>query len=160
MAIKRLDPKAIFKVISAIDDAIELDKPEDLISEELDQDGKPKIKPTRYEEYMEEANFNESKLKFKEGMQPDRFLLRPLTADELADINARYMFIDTVAKKMIYTNRNKMFLEMFVKAYQGIQGADGVVVKVEIDAIPYPVQIEMGAVTSLIATLGKNEKKP
>lgn len=159
MAIKRLDPKALFLVISATDEALDNETDAELQSEEKNEDGSPKQKVTRYEEYIEELKLDESKLKFKEGHTPDRFVLRALTADELADINSRYIYVDTLAKKMVYTNRNKMFLEMFTKTFQGLQGPNGSTQKVDTTELPYNVQIEMGAVVSLIASLGKNEKK-
>lgn len=160
MAIKLLDPKAIFKVISATDDALLSETAEELLAASTNADGSAVANPTRYEQYMEEANFDESKLIFKEGCKPDRFVLRPLTADEHADINSKYIFVDTVGKKMVYTNRHKMFLEFFKLSYQGIETGAGVQTKPALAELPYPIQVEMGAVVSLIASLDKNAKKP
>lgn len=155
MAIKRLDPKAIFKVISTYDQALDNETAQELLDNQSDLQN---LKVTRYEEYIGEANFDESKLKFKEGLKPDYILLKALSADDLADINGRYVLIDVVQKKTIITNRNKMYIEMFKAAYQGIE-SEGKASKVPLDEIEYQIQIEMGAIASLIASLGKNLKK-
>lgn len=153
MSIKLLDPKATFKVIPSSDSALENETPEEL---QVAEGEAPKA--TRYDQYVENGDLKESVLKFKEGQVPDRFILRPLLADELADINSKYLFIDTAARKAIVTNRAKMFLECFSKAYLGLESG-GKTVKPSLDEIPFDIQVEMGSVVSLLTSLGKNEKK-
>lgn len=157
MAIKRLNPKAIFKIVSQYDDAVDIENIEELKTGVI-VDGVEETRPTRYEQYIE-SDFDEAKLKYKEGMQPDRFLLRAITADELASINSKYLYIDTVAKKVTTLDRNSMFLSLFKLAYSGIESADKVVSKPSTDEFPYNVQVEMGSIVSLITSLNKNEKK-
>lgn len=155
MAIKRIDVKATFKVISRHDEALDVQETPGASTE-------PGADPalSGYDQYLEELTLNESVLRFKEGQKPDRFLLRGLTADELADINGRHIFADPVNKKVIYTNQNKWFLEMFKAGYMGIEDAEGKTTRPPLDEIPYPIQVELGAVVSMIASLGKNLKKP
>ncbi len=158
MSIKRLDPNAIFKVISSSDDALLNETPEELISDQLDADGNRVMNTTRYEQYTEEMNLDESKLKFVEGKVPDRFILRPLTADETADLNSKYILFSSESKKMTIINKNRLFLEMFRAAYQGIE-TNGVITQVPTKEIQFQIQIEMGATVSILTNLGKNLKK-
>lgn len=155
MAIAKLNPKARFKIVSQFDDAVEAEKPDEL---QPPAEGAEAPK-SRYEQYIE-SDFDESKLKFKEGMKPDRIIIRALTADELAEINSKHIVVDTVGKKFITTERNKMFLTMFKMTFEGIESGDGSVSKPSFDEIPFQVQTEMGSIVSLITTLGKNLKKP
>jgi len=150
MAIKRLDPTAKFKVICIFDDALELETEEELKA--LGTDGK-----SRYQEYME--NFDESKLKFKEGQKPTRFHIRCLKANEVAELNAKYQKIDTVKKSIELINRNQMMLEIFNLAVVGIEDENGNVSKISSDELEFNVAVEIGSMVSLLTTLGKNLKK-
>lgn len=162
MAIKRLDPKAVFKVISQHDTAIETETQAEMDAQKLEpKEGQP-LPPaplTRYEKYCADGVLDESALKFKDGQKPDRFLLRALTADETADINGRHVLYDTVNKRLIYPNRNKMFLEIFRTGFIGIESADGTTSKPDLAELEFDVQVELGALIHLMAALGKNEKK-
>lgn len=162
MAIKRLNPKQTFEVISITDSALLPEEPDfevDANGAPVMLDGEPVKKSTRYERYTENANFDESQLRYVDGHKPDRFILRPLTNDEKAELNSKYTFIDTVKKRIVFTNQSKLLLESFLKSYQGIKSSDGKVERLSVDEIPYDIAIEMGAIVQLISALGKNEKK-
>lgn len=150
MAIKRLDPTARFKIICVFDDALDLES-----QEELDAMGKDDR--TRYQQYME--NFDESKLKFKEGLSPTRFHVRCLKASEVAELNARYQKVDVVKKTIEIVNRSQMMIEIFNLGVIGIEDEEGKVSKIGADELEASVVIEIGSMISLLTTLGKNLKK-
>jgi hypothetical protein len=158
MAIKLMDPKAQFKIVSNHDDALEHETIDELKTGELDENGKEKLKPSRYELYLESESFDESILKFKEGQQPDRFVLRCLSNDESAEINSKYMTVDVVTKTMKFKNQSRMFLEIFNLAFVGLDSG-GKLQKVSSAEVPYHMAVEMGSIASMLTSLGKNLKK-
>lgn len=141
MSIKRLDPKARFRVISQLDEAVVRD-------EEL---------KARYEKYLE--SLDPAELKLKEGQTPTYFILRPLTHLQLADLNSRYLEVDVEKKTAKYKNQTKMFLEMFDLCCEGMQDGDGPMESISSEELAFGVAAEIGSMVSLIATLGKNLKK-
>jgi len=158
MAIKRLNPKATFKIISQTDTALDMETPEELVTG-TDAEGNQILKESRYEKYVGNADFDESHLKFKEGQQPERFVVRALLADERAELNSKYTFVDTAAKRVVFTNRDKLFLDTFSKAFQGLEDANGVLQKLSPEELPYEVRVEIGALVQMLGNLSKNEKK-
>lgn len=143
MAIKRLDPKARFRVVSQFDDAV------DRSDSEAD---------TRYAKYLESLDLAD--LKFKEGATPTFFNIRTLSNLELADFNSRYLSVDPEKKHVTYKGQAKMFLEMFDACCESAQdGADGPAEKITSAEVPLTIAHEIGSIISLIGTLSKNLKK-
>lgn len=157
MAIKKIDPAATFKVISQFDDALVSETPEELKTGEKDAEGKDILKSSRYTQYVE-ADFDESKLVFKEGDQPDRFIVRCLNHAEQGLVNQKYLEVDVVNKRHGYKNQAQMWLEVFKMACTGVESG-GKVEKINADELPYHITVEIGSIISLLTTLNKNEKK-
>lgn len=151
MAIRRVDPKAVFKIVSRFDDSLEAE------DEVPAKEGEPKPQ-TCYEKYIESFDLNE--LKFKEGLKPTLFHVRCLKASELAEINQKYQIVDTVKKTITYRDQNLMMLEIFDRAIIGVQEGDGSPMeKVSSDEVGFHIATEIGSMISLLTTLGKNLKK-
>lgn len=151
MAIRRLDPKATFKVVSQYDDAVIAETAEEL---ELLKASKEK---TRYEKYLE--SFNLADLKFKEDAKPTHFVVRCLQSLELAELNEKHIEANVVEKTMQFKERNKMLFEMFELGCLGIESENGKVEKIGTEELDAGVVIEVGSIISLMTTLGKNLKK-
>jgi hypothetical protein len=150
MAIKRIDPKATFEIISEFDSALMLES-----QEELDELAKTNS-PSRYMQYVE--NLDESKLKFVEGETPSRFKIRCLLNTELAEIQEKHFVVDVIAKSAKARNSSLMFLEMFNMACLGIV-EDGKVVKLNADDVGIGIAVGIGASISAFTTLGRHTKK-
>ena len=146
MAIKRIDPKATFKVICEYDSV--------LVNETEEE--KVVGTPTRYESYIE--NLDESKLKLKEGDKPTYFVIRCLTNRESILNQEKYVEVDVVAKKSNVKNPTGMLLEMFNLACLGMEDENGKVVPVTSDDIGLGVAINIGSLINLYTSLGKNLK--
>lgn len=151
MAIKRVDPTARFKVISELDDALEHETPK-----ELEALRKSNL-PTRYEIYSE--SLDESKLKFKEGSTPTRFVIRCLKNAEVAEIQSKHVVVDTVTKKIEMGNPALAFLDYFKMGCLGIEDEVGKLEQVGPDDVGYGVTVGIGSVISLYTSLGKHLKK-
>lgn len=151
MAVKRIDPKATFKVVCQYDDALDNESEAELEALKAIPDSL-----SRYEKFLGSIDLND--LKFKDGLKPDVFVVRALTHAEMADINERYFSYDTVEKKLVNKNRSNMLVEMFDKACFGID-QDGQIVKVASGELPFSVVVELGGIINLIGMLGKNLKK-
>jgi hypothetical protein len=145
MAIKKLDPKARFRVVAQMDDAIDNNDYENDLSKD------------RYAKYLDTLDMGV--LKFVGDQKPSVFVVRPLTNLELADLNGRYLVIDAERKTASYRDQVKMFLEMFDLCCEGMENEEGKIEKVSSGEIPYGVASEIGSIISLIATLGKHAKK-
>lgn len=148
MAIKRLDPKATFRVVSQNDDSLVHESVEELKGE-----------PSRYEQFLDTLDL--SKLKFKEdgSSKPTIFVVRALTNFEVADLNEKYFLFDTTTKKVKNVNQAKMLLEMFNLGCLGIEAENGSIEKVSDQEIGFQTAVEIGAIVNIIGTLGKNLKK-
>jgi hypothetical protein len=151
MAVKRIDPKATFKVVCQQDDALENESEAELEALKTIPDSQ-----SRYQKFLESFDLND--LKFKEAAQPDIFVVRALSHAELADINERYFSYDTVEKRLINRNRSNMLVEMFDKACLGVE-QNGQVTKITATELPFAVVVELGGIINLIGILGKNLKK-
>lgn len=158
MAIKKVDPKAVFKVVTAFDDAILFETEEELAAlKTKGKDGKEIQGPTRMDKYLESMDY--TVLKFKEDSKPTIFHVRCLLANELAEINQKYQKYDVINKKVEFTDRNKMMLEIFDRGVIGMENSEGKLEKVLSNDLEYPVGVDLGSIISLITTLGKNLKK-
>jgi hypothetical protein len=154
MAISRVNPSARFKVISELDDALERETPEEL--EALKQPDGTSL-PTRYEQYAE--NLDESKLRFREGAKPDRFVIRCLRNEEVAEIQAKHLVVDTTAKTTKLGNPALAFLDYFKVGCVGLETAEGNTVKLGSDDVGFAVAVGVGSVIMLFTSLGKHLKK-
>lgn len=150
MAIKRVDPKATFKVVSRHDDALVSETKEEL--EALKAAGQD----TRYEKFLE--SFDLSILKLKEGVQPTYFILRALKHEEMAQINERHFIFDASTRTVKAKNNADMLLEMFSIGCVGTE-ENGQPTKIDVDELPFEVAVELGGVVNVIGALGKNLKK-
>jgi hypothetical protein len=171
MAIRRVDPKATFRVICEFDDALMRETPEELealktgkktASGLFDAAGKEimidEVNPTRYEQYID--TLDEAKLKFKEGEKPSYFLIRCLLNSEMAALNEKHITIDPVKKRVDYKDRNKWFLDHFDLGCLGIiEGNALPAVQVNPDDLPVGVAIAVGSIISLFTSTGKHLKK-
>lgn len=151
MAIKRIDPRATFDIVSVYDESLVFETPEEL--EEL----KKSKELTRYEKYLE--SFDLSVLKIREGESPTLFRVRCLLASEKAELDERHQSFDMAKKTIEYKNRHAMMLDMFKKACLGIVNESGGLDKVGIDDIEYKVATDIGAAISILGSIGKNLKK-
>jgi hypothetical protein len=151
MAIKRTDPNARFKVISELDDALENETPEELAQLKAEK------RPTRYEEYSE--NLDESKLRFRDGAKPTRFVFRCLKNAEVAEIQAKHVQVDTASKKIGMGNPALAFLDYFQVGCLGMENDAGQLEQVGPDDVGFGVAIGVGSVISLYTSLGKHLKK-
>lgn len=151
MAIRKIDPKATFKIISQFDDALINETPDGLAALKLAG------KQTRYEDYLEDLD--ESKLLLDEKLKPSRFVVRCLKNQEIADINERFTKVDVVGKKVDMVRTNAMFLETFQTGCLGVEDENGKVEKVDAEEIGFAVAVAMGSVISLFTSLGKHLKK-
>lgn len=159
MAIKKIDPKATWKLISSYDDAVIKETEEELEAlktGEMDEKGKEKSNPTRYQRYMDDLD--EAKLRLDPAASPTRFVIRCLLNDEQALLNSKYLEVDTVKKTYEYKNGLVMFLEVFNLACLGIDEG-GKIVKITANDIGYGPAAEIGSVIHHFSALGKNLKK-
>lgn len=170
MSIKRVDPKATFKIISQYDSALIEETPEELealktgkkvASGQMGADGKEimldESRPTRYEEYID--TLDETKLKFKEDETPTRFVIRCMLNSEMAELNEKHITIDPAKRKIEYKNRSLWFLEHFQKGCLGTVEEDGSVKPASSDDVGLGVAVAMGSVISLFTSIGKHLKK-
>lgn len=169
MAIRRVDPKATFRIISQFDEALIEETNEELEAlktgkkiptGQKDAAGKEitvdESRPTRYEDYVD--TLDESKLRFKEGEKPTYFVIRCILNSEMAELNEKHLVIDPVSRKIEYKNRGQWFLDHFQRGCVGIE-QDGKVVPVSVDDLGNGVAMAMGSVISLFTSLGKHLKK-
>jgi hypothetical protein len=157
MAILKIDPTARFKLISQYDDAVIEETKEELDALKFfDEQGAERMKPTRYQEYIE--NLDESKLKLDPTKTPDRFVFRCLTNGEQIAIQEKYAKVDVIQKKTDITSINAMFLEIFNTAILGVE-TGGKMEKITAENVGLPVAISIGSVISLFTSLGKHLKK-
>lgn len=154
MAIKKLDPKARFRLVAQMDDAIDNT---DYPAPQDQPEAKADLSADRYARFLDSLDM--SVLKTVEGQKPSVFVVRPLANIELAELNSKYLTIDAEKKTARYRDQVKMFLEMFDLCCEGMEMEDGTLEKVLSSEIPYGVASEIGSIISLIATLGKNAKK-
>lgn len=151
MAIKRVDPKATFRVVSQADDAVVQESPEEIAALKASKE------KSRYDKFTESLAIGD--LQFKEGVKPTYFHIRALLNSEKADIEEKYLVVDVEKKKITFKNQKKMLLEMFELGCVGIEDERGVVAKVVDGEIPYDVAIDIGSLISIATSLGKNLKK-
>lgn len=150
MSVKRVDSKAVYKLVSRFDDALE--------TEVIKEEGKPDYNsPAGFDKYLE--TFDSADLTFKPDLKPTYFHVRCLKASELAEINEKYQSIDVVNKKVTYKSTNLMMIEIFDKTIIGVQDGDSPLEKVTSDDVGFHVATEVGSMISLMSTLGKNLKK-
>lgn len=151
MAIRRVDPKATFRVVSQTDEAVETETAEEQAA--LKAAGQQ----TRYEKYLE--SFNLGDLKFKEGVKPTIFHIRSLLNGERADIDEDFLVVDTVSKTVDYKNQKKMLIAMFKLGCLGIEDDNGKLQPLDAESVEYSTSIDIGSLVSLSGTVGKNLKK-
>lgn len=159
MAIKKIDPKATWKVISQYDEAViseTAEEKEALKTGEVDEDGKDVLKSTRYQQYMDDLD--QSKLVLQPNVEPSLFVIRCIKNSEMAELNEKYLTIDTVKKTANHKNSLAMFLEIFNLCCLGIEEG-GKIVKTSADEIGYGPAVEIGSVIYHFTTLGKHLKK-
>lgn len=151
MSIKRVDPKATFKIISEFDSALISET-----QEELRELAKEK-KDTRYMQYLE--SFDESKLIFKPDEKPTYFVIRCLLNSEFAVIQERHMEVNVETKTFRAKNSSLMMFDLFNTACLGMIDENGNTVKVTADEVGMAVATGIGATISMLTTLGKHLKK-
>lgn len=151
MAVKRIDPKATFRVIAESDDALESEGPLEQV--QLLKEGKT----SRYQQYLE--NLDESKLIFKEGAKPSYFQIRCLLPTEKAQMELKYTRPNLATGKVEVKDPILMMHEYFDSACDGIIGDDGKVEKVKADDLAPGVALQIGTVISIYTSVGKNLKK-
>lgn len=157
MSVKRIDPKATFRVIVETDSALINETPAERDTGSVDADGKPVLKPSRYEKYSE--SFDPKDLKFKDGETPDIFVIRGLTSLENANLIAPYTEFDVSTRRNKIKNESAWLLDVFKTACLGIE-VNGVVEKVTADELPLDVPLRIATLVTLVGALGKNLKKP
>lgn len=144
--IKRIDPKAVAKVVSVSDDAIDLEG-------------------SNVKAYAESLDL--SFLKFKEGIKPTFFLLKNLGARRQAELKNKYYAIKppemgadgklTKAQVEIKDQTN-MLLEYFESCISQVE-EDGKVTSITLDEVDFLTVQEVGGYAMLYATIGDKLKK-
>ncbi len=144
--IKRIDPKAVHKLVSLTDPAID----------EANSD---------IEGFRGTADI--TKLKFLEGKFPTFFLAKNLGAPKKAEINDKYqIFIPgskdkdgtAIAPHVEFKNQNAMMVEYFTSAVASVE-EEGVVTVVTPDEFSGPIVQEIGAYVMMKSSLTDEEKK-
>ncbi len=157
MAVRRIDPNAKFKVISQFDDAIIGETKEEIEALKFyDEQGVERMKPTRYQIYIEDLD--ESKLLFDPTKVPTRFVFKGISNSELTEITQKYSVVDVLQKKTDIANVNAMFIEYFNRGVMGIE-ENGKVEKVTAESVGFGVAVGIGSIVSLYTSVGKNLKK-
>lgn len=157
MSIKRVDPNAVFKVVCRFDDALEHETAEELKTDQKDDQGKEVLKQSRYDKFLETLNLSD--LKFKPDVKPTIFHLRCLKTKELANLNTKYLVVDTKNKTMDYRDYNSMVIEYFEKGVVGIEAEDGKLEKISPDDLEFKVVNEVGSIVLIMTSVSKNQKK-
>lgn len=160
MAIRKTDPKAEFKIICQVDDAIINETAEELaalVTDKLDELQRPIKLETRYERYLE--SLDESILVLDPAKKPSRFVIRCLKNSELADLNEKYTKVNVLSKTIDMVRTNQMFLEIFNLGCLGMENELGKSEKVTVDDIGFAAAVSMGSVISLFTSLGRHLKK-
>lgn len=147
MAIRRLDPKAVKKVISAMDDAV-------------DHDGSNMV---AYAQTLDQKH-----LKLKEGVKPTYFLIRnidPISELKINEAHQRIVppSVDPVTKKQVparisFVNEGEMSLKYFEFCVKEVE-EDGKVSPIKIEELPLTVLQEIGSYAMLHSKVGENLKK-
>lgn len=146
MAIKRLDPKAVFKVISTTDDAVDKEK--------SDLPG-----------YA--TSLDLSKIVFVEGQVPTFFLVKNIGATDYIAIQERHFQVkppskDSEGKEIKATvkvvDQGIMMLKYFEIAVKQIEEG-GQVIDISMDQFPPALLQEVGAYAMLHSELGDTIKK-
>lgn len=150
MAIRRVDPKATFKVICELDSAVIRENAEELAQLAADK------KPTRHEDYL--VDLDESKLKLDPNEKPNRFIVRCLKNDEYNEIQRKHMVLDVVNKTTTIRDNAAYFFELFEKACLGLEDENGVCQPVTYNEVGFGIAISIGASISLFTTLGRQLK--
>lgn len=150
MAVKRLNPKTTIKIVSQYDSALDL-PPSTVEGEES----------PAWKEFVE--SFDLSVLKFKDGEEPSIFHVRPLLNTEMAEINEKYVHVDTAKKKVELKRYTSMLLEMFDIGCVGMEEKDAEgkikLVQIKSDEIPYRDATSLGSLVSILTNLGERSKK-
>lgn len=141
--IKRLNPKATFRVVSQLDPA-------------LDFGATAASEHPAWLKFLE--NFDMSVLPVKAGETPTVFHIRPLLHSELAEINEEHMLVDTVKKRIEIKNRSAMLLAMFNKAVVGVE-ENGKVEPITADELPYGAAVSLGSLVSVVTNMERPAKK-
>lgn len=150
MAVKRLNPEARFKIICEFDDSL-------VPETEAELTATAPGAPTRYEQYLEELD--ESKLQFRDGAAPSRFVLRCLTSSELGCLQEEYFGYDEERKSQVFKgSRSKYIRRVFELCVISIIDENGVEAKVTPDEIGYGVMAAIGSTVSMFTALGRNSK--
>ena len=142
MAVKRLDPKALHKIVSATDEALDLEK--------SDLKG-----------YAETMDL--SKLVFKEGLHPTFFLAKNVSAIDYVTLHDKHFIINPPTKEggkahVEIKDQGVMFIKYFELAVKQIE-ENGVVQDITMDMFPGSVIHEIGSYVMLLAEVGEARKK-
>lgn len=140
--IKRTDPKAVFRLISIQDSAL------DESASNLDA----------YKETLDIKH-----LAFKEGMAPTIFLAQNISAPQKAEINdAHYQFTPSADKKappsVKVVNQGVMMVRYFESSVKTVE-ENGKVVTVSVDEFPAAIVQEIGAYIMRKTSLEDESKK-
>ena len=144
--IKRIDPKAVTKVVSSTDEAVDLE-----------------LSDTKAYASSLDLSF----IKFKEGMKPTFFLVKNIGARRQAELKNKYYKVvpphndkegKLIPAKVEMLDQTNMLIEYFETCVSQVE-EDGKIVDISMDEIDFLAVQEIGGYAMLIATVGDNLKK-
>lgn len=155
MAIRRIDPKATFKVVSpTYDEAIDSENSPSIIDEEMKKNQekliaeKPELAdqfkdPGKKLKYMDTLDLAD--LKIVEGKTPTYFVIKNLLVQRKTELMAKHVLVDTSGKNSQMSNMMLLFIELFKECCTHIEDG-GQLIKVSVDEFPAEIVQEIGSI--------------
>jgi hypothetical protein len=146
MAIKRVDPKAVVKIVSITDEAIDVEK-------------------SNLKAFSEDRDINH--LIFREGQFPTIFHVGNVLAEKQAELKSKHYEIippsidkdgKQVKAKVKVKDESLMMIEYFKAGVKKME-ENGVLEDPNVEEIPFAVLEEIGSYVMLRATIGDKQKK-
>lgn len=150
MAIRLIDPKAQFEIVSEHDPSV-IGETADELAELRKSDGS-----ARYQKYMESLNVSD--LKLADNEPPSMFVVRCLKNAELAALQEKYLSFDPKSAGLVLNNRTQYFVDIFNMCCLGVRQVDGSILKISDEDVGLKHASTIGAVIAYATTAGKNLK--
>ncbi len=156
MAIKLIDSKARFEIVSQLDEAV-VNEPLAELLDGVDTEGKPKYKPGRFSKYMDTLSLSDLKLDETKGA-PTLFVVRCLTDKERAELQEKHLVVNTEKKTMEFKNQGQYLIDCFDLAITGIKNTDGSIQTVTSADVGFTHAQSVGGTISYMTSIGKHLK--